>query len=40
MDSDLTGQNVELTPDKKTKEDVDLGGIIGGLVGGTPAPPQ
>jgi len=32
-DSDLAGQNFALTPDKKTKKDVDLNGILGGLMG-------
>jgi len=44
IDSDLAGQNFELTPDKKTKKDVDLNGILGGVIGGTGAdsgtPPQ
>lgn len=37
-DDDVTEQNVELTPSKTVKKDVDLGGILGGLVSPPPAP--
>jgi hypothetical protein len=34
-DSDVTGQNVELTPSKTVKKSMDIGGILGAVAGGS-----
>lgn len=36
-DDDVTGQNIELTPSKTVKKQVDLGGILGAITGAPPA---
>ena len=38
-DDDVTGQNIELAPSKTLKKPVDIGGVVGGILG-APEPPS
>ena len=38
-DDDVTGQNIELAPSKTLKKAVDIGGVVGGILG-APEPPS
>jgi hypothetical protein len=37
-DDDVTGQNIDLTPSKTLKKPVDIGGVVGGLLGASEPP--
>jgi hypothetical protein len=38
-DDDVTGQNIELAPSKTLKKPVDIGGVVGGILGAPEPPP-
>lgn len=39
-DDDVTGQNIELAPSKTLKKAVDIGGVVGGMLGVSEPPPS